>query len=208
MNTNRIRPRPLFAALLLACFFAACPMEDGNNSGPPAPENRNVLDPKLVGTWDGYFPSSWERYVITTTKNSPGFFGTLEYGGSYSGSYANSSSQYEEYFAGDIVWVEKFSDKAGVIIIEYFPGREGTWINLGNQKNPNGYTFYGIYYHQMNGSGAAGTTIYFSNTNDQSPSNRNGPTETETLAQAKAKFTQANMPNLMNQDVGLPQTKK
>jgi hypothetical protein len=198
--------KPLFTAMLIGAaalavsLVVACTNPAGGGGGD-AKYPVVGLDPKLAGTWRAEFPSAWEQYDITS--------GTLTYGGSYAGSYG--TGPYGEYFAGNIVYAEQFSDKAGVIIIEYLPGREGTWYSLSNQSHPDGYTFYGIYYHQMNGNGSAGTTVYFSNTSDQDPSGpygQYGPSETETLAQAKARFTEGNMNNWMDRSVGDPQTKQ
>jgi hypothetical protein len=177
-------------ALFVSVFFSACPMEDDPDSGAGV-----GLDPRLVGTWRFEFGDSYEQFVIQSDGVLGGTDDTLTYSGNYSG--ADS-----EIFSGTIRYAEEFSSSAGIIIIEYLPGHENSWpLWSGGEPEPPG-NFYGIYYLNLN---SAGTEVFLACTNDQKKDN--GPTETETLDEAIAKFTQGNMNQLMDLSVGDPQHK-
>jgi hypothetical protein len=121
-----------------------------------------------------------------------------------------------EFFSGDIVYAEAFRAtttediNSGVIIIQYHAGHElewRHWINAPSTWAAQGYRypdkkFYGLYYIDLH---ADGNQVFIAQTNDQR--NAFGPTETATLAEAKAKFTKANLPNLLDLSVGDPQTR-
>ena len=204
-----------FAALLIgaALLFAAFPMEgSGDNGGGIPAASKYTLAPKLLGKWEfewgNKYGSGVEKVTLTATKNKPGNFGTIE----YEGGWGSDDGSY----AGDIVWVEQFSETAGILIIEYWPGRESTWMSLATEESPSwkphplGYKFYGVYYLNYKGDGGPGTICFFANTNDQDPKapyGWHGPTETQTLEQAKKKFTQGNLPDLLDLSVGDPQIK-
>lgn len=156
------------------------------------------LDPRLVGTWRFEFGSGYEQFVIQSDGNLDGKDDTLTYNSNYSGTD-------DEIFAGAIVYAECFSSNAGIIIIEYLPGRKQIWIDRSTMQplasQPPG-NFYGIYYLSLNGDG---TEVFLAYTSDQA--RNNGPTETETLEDAIAKFTQGNMNQLLDLSVGDPQHK-
>ena len=186
---------------LWGLVFAGCPMADDplNDSGAA----QNVLDERLYGVWEWRLNTMVERITVSP---SGGGMGTLSYGSNV------YSAAVTESFAGTIVYAESFSSETGIIIIEYLPGRKQKWIDWGKANpgqnyfplrsdNPAG-NFYGIYFINLNGGG---TRVFLACTNDQS--NNYGPTETETLEQAKAKFTRGNMNQLLDLSVGDPQTK-
>jgi hypothetical protein len=183
---------PLWAAFFALCgalFFAACPMEDDPDDGAGI-----GLDPRLIGTWRMEFGGYYEEIDIRSDGVLGGTDDTLTKSNNYSGADAT-------IFSGTIVYAERFSSSAGIIIIEYLPGRENSWLYWGGASEPPG-DFYGIYYLNLN---SAGTEVFLADTSDQSANY--GPTETETLEEAKAKFTQGNMNQLLDLNVGDPQHK-
>ena len=212
------------AALLIGviglCWAAACSQPAGGGGGV-SPDRRYTLDPKLLGEWKFVWANDEsngvERVTVTDAKNKSGSFGTFEYDGGF-GDGANGDDGDgggDGSYAGDIMWVERFSDSAGILIVEFWPGREVSWMSLddggGWQPHPEGYRFYGVYYINYTGNGGPGSTCFFANTNDQDPNaqwGQYGPTETATLEQAKAQFTQGNMNQLLDLSVGDPQTKQ
>ena len=210
MNPIRIKQRARCGALLLclALCLAACSNPAGGGSGGPGyPVQR--LDPKLAGTWRFDMPGGgYERIVITQS----GSLGTIEKG-SEADWTNNGAGGYEEYYAGDIVYAEQWSAAAGVLIVKFYEGREVKWWSINNDDqyppvpNPEGHRFYGVYYLNL-GDGSPGSTVFLGDTSDQSAGNLYGPTETATLEEAKAKFTQGNMNQLLDLSLGDPQTKQ
>jgi hypothetical protein len=186
-----------------ALLLAGCPMEDEPSRSVPG------LNADLIGTWEFLGPYGSDRYVITDTM--------LTY---YSGPPNATLSNFVEKWAGEMVYADGFTEEAGIIIIEYTNGHKQIWPdnNTWHEDPPesNNYVadplnpqptgnFYGIYYNNLEG-GAVGNTVFLSNTNDQS--NNNGPTETETLEQAKMKFILGNMNNLIDLEAASPMAKK
>jgi hypothetical protein len=206
----------LAASVLTACalVFAGCPMEDDPLTEAPAeaaetpetPEaSRPALDERLFGIWEWTLGSIVERISIRPTEGST--LGSLTYASNV------YSAAVTDRFAGNIIYAENFSDTAGVIIIRYLSGKKQQWVDWDKadpeqnsfplrQDHPVGKNFYGIYFLNLNGEG---TQVFLACTNDQN--NNYGPTETETLEQAKEKFTQGNMNQLLDLSVGDPQTK-
>jgi hypothetical protein len=203
----------LFGAFLgLTLVFAGCPLEEDPLKSKPAEEeegeeesleNEPELDERLYGVWEWRMNTMVERFTISPTGGS---LGTLSYGSNV------YSSTVQENFAGNIVYAENFSSSAGIIIIQYLSGHKQEWIDWDNADpgnnhfplrpdNPSG-DFYGIYFLNLNNGG---TRVFLACTNDQR--NNYGPTETATLAAAKAKFTLGNMNQLMDLSVGDPQDK-
>ncbi|MDR3334097.1 MAG: hypothetical protein LBT13_04295 [Treponema sp.] len=185
-----------------ALSFTGCPMDDDSSEGSVG------LDPNLIGTWEMNGPYGGDRYIFTGTQ--------LTYG-SLSANTANPIT-YNEIWSGYIRYSEEFSSAthAGVIIIEYIPGHKqewsdgnwvqdenGTWVSGKLDPQPEG-NFYGIYYTGLEG-GDVGHTIYLSNTTLQDGTY--GPTETETLDEAKARFTEEHMPDYISLTGTTPQTK-
>jgi hypothetical protein len=197
---------PLFA-FAAALLLAACPLEDDPLGGSVG------LDERLYGLWRFEYNTIVEDIRITREPQNPGNLGALSYG-------ANiwASVGFKENFAGDIVYAENFSDgtgsvgRSGILIIEYWPGHEQDWVDWNKalppdyfplrEDNPVGKNFYGIYFINMN---EEGTQVFLACTNDQSTNY--GPTETATLEEAIAKFTQGNMNQLLDLSVGDPQHK-
>jgi hypothetical protein len=199
MKSKRNIRFPLWAAffvLFVTFFFAACPMEDDPDTGAGI-----GLDPRLVGTWRlEYGVGGYEQFVIQSDGVLGGTDDTLIYNNSdYPGTDDN------EIFAGTIVYAERFSSSAGIIIIEYLSGHKQVWMDwntdLPLDPQPSG-NFYGIYYLNLN---SAGTEVFLACTNDKD--NNNGPTETVTLEEAIAKFTRGNLNQLLDLSVGEPQHK-
>jgi hypothetical protein len=192
--------------LVVFLVLAACPLEDDPLEGGAG------LDERLYGVWRFEYGSIVEEIRITREPRNPANLGAL-----IAGSNIWEAVGFRENFAGDIVYAETFTESAdvgagGIIIIEYWPGHEQTWVDWTKavppdyfplrKDNPVGKNFYGIYFLNMN---AAGTQVFLAYTNDQSTNY--GPTETETLEEAVAKFTQGNMNQLLDLSVGDPQHK-
>ena len=210
----------ILAALILV--FAGCRLEDDplfeeeqetaqqeetgdeENGHEELPAVAFTLDERLYGVWEWSSGSMVERITISPTEGSAA---TLTYGSNV------YSVEVKESFAGTIVYAANFSSGAGIIIIQYLPGRELKWVDWTNADpsqnyfplrpdNPAGKNFYGIYFLNLN---EEGTRVFLACTNDQN--NNYGPTETATLQEAKAKFTQGNMNQLLDLDAGDPQDK-
>jgi hypothetical protein len=187
----------LAAALLLT----ACPLEDD-----PL-ESGAGFDERLYGVWRFEYGNIVEEIRITREPRNSGNWAAISYG-------ANiwDDIGFKEAFAGDIVYAANFSKSAGIIIVEYWPGREQNWVDWNKawppyyfplrEDNPVGKNFYGIYFLNMN---EEGTQVFLACTNDQSTNY--GPTETATLEEAVAKFTEGNMNQLLDLSVGDPQHK-
>jgi hypothetical protein len=206
--------RPIFMGII-ALFLAGCSMEE-----PEAGEKREGwLDPRLVGAWRFTFAGSYEQCVITEKPQlDERNLGTLMFGHKgWGGGFGSEDDPnvYHDSFGGDIVYASAFrttSDdtSAGIIIIEYWQGHENSWPWW--SEAPEGWAeqsyrfpnrnFYGIYYINLF---ADGHQVFLACTNDQSTNY--GPTETRTLEEAIDKFTEANLPNLLNLDVGDPHTR-
>jgi hypothetical protein len=190
-----------FLFLAAALFLAACPLEDDPLEGGEG------LDERLYGLWRFQYGTIVEDIRVTREPQNPGNLGALSYG-----SNIWASIGFQESFAGDIVYAENFSDTGGILIVEYWPGHEQNWVDWTKARppayfplrddNPVGKNFYGIYFLNMN---EEGTQVFLACTNDQSTNY--GPTETETLEEAIAKFTQGNMNQLLDLSVGDPQHK-
>jgi hypothetical protein len=200
--------------------FTGCPMEEPEAGG----EREDWLDPRLVGAWRFTFEGSYEQCVITTkprnTEPREGHppLGTLVFGyKGWGGAFdPEAGDGYHDSFGGDIVYAAAFrtssgDDKsAGILIIEYWPGLENKWPWW--SEAPEGWAeqgyrypnrnFYGIYYINLY---ADGHQVFLAQSNDQETNY--GPTETATLEEAIAQFTEENLPNLLNLDVGDPHTR-
>jgi hypothetical protein len=192
----------LFLALAAAVFLpASCALEKDPLEGSAG------LDERLYGLWRFEYNRIVEEIRITREPLNPSNLGALSYGANI---WADLG--FRENFAGDIVYAESFSESAGIIIIEYWPEHEQVWVDWDKAwppyyfppraDNPVGKNFYGIYFLNLN---EEGTQVFLACTNDQS--NNYGPTETETLEEAIAKFTPGNMNQLLDLSVGDPQHK-
>jgi hypothetical protein len=194
-------------AVVMVLLLAGCSLEDDSLNGANAASQEEArLDDRLYGVWRFEFGNTAEEFRITRTPRRAGNVGGLTYGSKL------WTSVLQENFAGDIVYAANFSGTAGVIIIEYWPGHKQVWVDW-NQANPSASyfppradnpagNFYGIYFLNMN---EAGTQVFLACTNDQR--NNYGPTETETLDEAIAKFTQGNMNQMLDLSVGDRQRK-
>jgi hypothetical protein len=194
-------PAPALVLAAVILVFAGCRMESDPLTDPGTGEN--ALDERLYGVWEWRLGTTVEQITINPEGGS---MGTLTYGSNV------YSATITESFAGNIVYAESFSSSAGIIIIQYLSGHKQKWIDWNNAApsqnyfplrpdNPAG-NFYGIYFLNLN---SGGTQVFLACTNDQQ--NNYGPTETETLEQAKAKFTQGSMNQLLDLSVGDPQAK-
>jgi hypothetical protein len=185
-----------FALFLVlgALAFVGCQMEGDDDEGGIG------LDSRLQGTWE--FDDAGrggERYVIDGTSFT---YGSL--------SGTGENVDYTEVYAGTIVHVERYTNTAGVIIIEYteehkqewyFYDEANGWAKTKLDPQPTG-NFYGIYYSSLKARDDGTLEVKFSNTSDSA--NNYGPTEAETLEAAIKKFTVENMNKLMNIDLGEP----
>lgn len=191
---KKIKQSAVFVLLGVLLLLTGCPDPVGDDA--PA----GALDSRLTGVWRFEYGSMYEQITITTQVNKPGYFGTFEIGGTFT----SPTNEYKESFAGHIAWAEPFSNAEGILIIEYFPGRENRWPYWGGDPAPPG-NFYGVYYLDMHEVGGVLQAKIFC-TNDQE---RNyGPTETADLEEAKAKFIQDNISKYLNLSVGDPQKKQ
>ncbi|MDR0568678.1 MAG: hypothetical protein LBG87_05680 [Spirochaetaceae bacterium] len=206
--------------LFSGVFFAGCPIEEPDEGV----RRKGWLDPRLIGTWRFTFEGSYEQCVITGTPRNTGpreghlplgslVFGYKGWGGAFN---PDAGENYHDQFGGDIVYAEAFrtssddNTSAGILIIEYYPGLENKWPwwseapeNWAAQDYKNtGKNFYGIYYINL---WAEGRQVFLAQSNDQKTNY--GPTETRTLKEAIAKFTEENLPNMLNLDVGDPHTR-
>ncbi|MDR1024846.1 MAG: hypothetical protein LBL56_03905 [Treponema sp.] len=178
-----------------SCALEADPLEGGGG-----------LDERLYGVWRFEYGRIVEEIRITREPHNPGNLGALVAGGAIW-----EDIGFQENFAGDIVYAENFSESGGIIIIEYWPEHEQVWVDWSKAEPPDYFPprkdsptgrFYGIYFLNMN---EEGTQVFLAFTNDQN--NRYGPTETETLEEAIAKFTTGNMNQMLDLSVGDPQHK-
>jgi hypothetical protein len=186
--------------LAAALFLAACPLEDDPLGGGEG------LDPRLYGVWRFEYDRIVEEIRVTPEPLNPGNLRAFT-----SGTDVWEALGFQESFAGDIRYAKSFKDDAGIIIIEYWPGHKQLWVDWDKatppfyfpprDDNPVG-NFYGIYYLNMN---EEGTQVFLANTSDQG--NNYGPTETETLEEAIAKFTEGNMNQMLDLSIGDPQHK-
>jgi hypothetical protein len=220
------RKRRAFALIILVFLLAGCilegespveetPSEETPKKDPageepeeeaPAAPDRGSLDPRLYGLWRfAYNGKVMEEIEISAEVQGEGNLGSLTYRGIY------QSADLQEVFAGDIVYGANFSEKAGVLIIEYWPGHKQVWIDWGASfypydmvplsPQPRG-NFYGIYFLRLN---EEGTEVLLACTSDQN--DNYGPTEALTLEEAAARFTEENRPLWMHLSVGDPQQK-
>ena len=147
--------------------------------GEPEPDGF-VDDGKLNPLLIGKWENEWEEYTITsTTFNFESF----------------------DDWGGNIRHVVNFSTNSGVIIIEYSEGKKQAWTDWDtfDDITPDG-NFYGIYFRDLKAN-----SVMLSNTSDLE--NDYGPTETNTLEEAKNKFTYLNIDKWVSQGTGSAQTK-
>ncbi|MDR0731049.1 MAG: hypothetical protein LBF63_05215 [Treponema sp.] len=219
MLRKLVKTAPGAMLVLALLVFAGCRMEDDpliepepepvttsdpvTDDEPETIAAENTLDERLYGVWEWKMNTMVEQFIIKPVEGS---MGTLTYGSNV------YSATIKESFAGTIEYAENFSSGAGIIIIQYLPGHKQNWVDWTKADPSNGYfplradnpegNYYGIYFLNMNDEG---TRVFLALTNDQN--NNYGPTETGTLAAAKAKFTQGNMNQLLDLSVGDPQDK-
>jgi hypothetical protein len=209
-----IRVKPLGGLIVLAILLAGCileeelPVKEAPAAETPQEEepDRGSLDPRLFGLWRfSYNNQVMEEIEIATEAQGAGNLGSFTYLGIY------HSADLQEVFAGDIVYGANFSDKAGVLIIEYWTGHKQVWIDWGKSVYPYNMVprnpqpkgnFYGIYFLQLN---EEGTVVMLVCTNDQS--SNYGPTEALTLEEAVARFSEENRELWMHTGVGDAQKK-
>jgi hypothetical protein len=179
------------------------------------------MDPRLFGVWRFAFAGNYEECVVSeqprfSVEENDGHqsHGSLVVGNSGWGGGFGQGTGYSVFFGGDIVYAASFgtnqenNESAGILILKLWPDYPVTW-RFWSEK-PEGWeeqgcrypdrTYYGIYYLNFKEDG---NQVFFAQTNEQATNY--GPTETQTLEEAIAKFTQANINNLLNLDVGDPQ---
>jgi hypothetical protein len=190
---------------LITLILASCPLTDD-----PL-ENKIGMDPRLYGVWrfqggDGVY----EEIIISPETVALDSFGTFTYGGTFS----QSNGSYAINFKGDIVYAESFSAEDGILIIKYHRtpiDYKQFWLDWSKSSWPHKLVpldpqptgdYYGVYFLDMSGDGSR---VFLACTNDQLTNS--GPTETDTLEGAIAKFTIGNMNQMLDLSVGDPQTK-
>jgi hypothetical protein len=210
-----------FSLLIAALLFAGCPM----NAPPVTGAARGWMDPRIFGVWRFALAGSYEECVVSrearfSAEENGGnpAFGSLVFGydGWGGGFNEEGSDGYAIGFGGDIVYAASFgtnrenNESAGILILKLWPDYPVTWPWWPEQPPgwaERGYrypdrTYYGVYYLNFKGDG---NQIFFAQSSDQKTNY--GPTETRTLEEAIEKFTGANINNLLNLDVGDPQTR-
>jgi hypothetical protein len=177
--------------------------EDPAQQGP----DRGSLDPRLYGLWRFSYSGKVMEEIEIAAPADAGASGH----GSFTYRGILHSASLAESFAGDIVYAENFSDKTGVLIVEYWPGHKQVWIDWGASFYPTNMVpldpqppgnFYGVYFLRLN---EAGAEVLLACTSDQA--NAYGPTEAATLEEAVARFTEENRELWMHLSVGDPQQK-
>jgi hypothetical protein len=170
--------------LLGALMFSACDTNSGGDT------------PSIIGEWKYNFTtgSGYERYSITE-----GSLTKYEDWGTGSGESAA--------FSGSIEYIDEFTSDAGVIIIKYTLGKEKQWMDWSDIDNPTPVArtgdYYGIYYRDLTNE-----SVTLADTSDMAHSSGSGPTETQSLEAAKAKFTKNNVTNLVNWSLVQPQIRQ
>jgi hypothetical protein len=204
----------VFAAFL----FASCPMV----APPVTGARKNWMDPRLFGVWRFTFAGSYEECVVSEQArfgveenggNQP--YGSLVFGyDGWGGDFNQGSDGYTIFIGGDIVYAASFgtnqenNESAGILILKLWPDYPVTWrwwSEMPEGWAEQGYrypdrNYYGVYYLNFKEDG---NQVFLAQSNEQATNY--GPTETRTLEEAIAKFTEANINNLLNLDVGDPQ---
>jgi hypothetical protein len=201
-GTGQTRHGRLLLCIAASLCFASCPLEDD-----PL-EKKTGMDPRLFGVWRFGFGDAYEEFKIAPPGNAS-ILGTFESGG-YSSGEPNSIG----FFKGDIVYAESFSASAGILIVKYWRtpiDYKQVWLDwtksvwpsklIPLNPQPSG-DYYGVYFIDMREDGRQ---VFLACTNDQNTNS--GPTETDTLEEAMAKFTIGNMNQMLDLSVGDPQTK-
>jgi hypothetical protein len=193
---------------VLSLFVLSCPLTDDPLTGSIG------LNPKLYGVWrfQGGL-GAYEEIIINREPHDLSSWGGFIYGAATIMD-PDVPPEYKINFAGDIVYAKSFSDSAGILIIKYWRtpvDYKQIWVDWSvsiwpvklilRDPQPAG-DYYGVYFLNLN---EAGTRVFLACTNDQSTNS--GPTETLTLEEAIAKFTQGNMNQMLDLSVGDPQTR-
>jgi hypothetical protein len=173
------------AALNSAGQSGLSPPADGQTGGP--------LDPRLIGVW------KWDNGVYHDgyALHEDGDLTTFSYDDGFNGLYGFS-------YTGVIRYVDSFSPAAGVIIIEYAPGGWPRYIEIlkdGRLAIPG--PFFGVYY-----SGLTDTSVVMANSTSLDSTPLYAPPETLTLAEAIAKFTEADKARFVASGVAQIQEKQ
>jgi hypothetical protein len=205
------------AIVSAALLLAGCPME-----APPAiGARKDWMDPRLFGVWRFTYSGSYEECVVSeqarfSAEENGGRqpYGSLVFGSDGWGNVFNPGVDgYSIFFGGDIVYAASFGtnqenkESAGVLILKLWPDYPVSWRWW--SEMPDGWAeqgcrypdrdYYGVYYLNFKGHG---NQVFLAQSNEQATNY--GPTETQTLEEAVAKFTEANINNLLNLDVGDP----
>ncbi|WP_062328015.1 hypothetical protein [Treponema endosymbiont of Eucomonympha sp.] len=175
----RRTPPPRIFALCLAAS-AALFVGCKNNVNDNSFADSHELNAKLIGEWKFEYEGGYELYAITTT--------TFVYGG------ASGEAGYSETFSGTIEYASNFSDN-GVIIVQS--------DNLPDYFGESGNQYLGIYYRDLTAK-----TVKIANPTDLNHTDGYGPTATDTLDGAKAKFTVDAAVDFVNWSMVQSQTKQ
>ena len=167
----------LVLVLLAGLLSMAC--SDSNDSSKSNIAG-DSLPAGLIGEWsDG---SGYEYFTITANHL---LYEAVDW---VNMDYADPDYGLVPMWGGSIVYVSSFNAASGIIIIKYDEGLEQVWMDWDTymplDPQPAG-KYYGIYYDNLTED-----TVNLSSTTDQDPEN-SGPTETSTLAEAIARFTEA-----------------
>jgi hypothetical protein len=183
-------------------LFVSCPLEDDPLNG------KTGIDPRLFGVWRFGYGDAYEEFKISPSGNAS-ILGTFESGG-----FNNGATNSISAFKGDIVYAESFSASAGILIIKYWRtpiDYKPIWLDWSQSVWPHKLIeldpqptgeYYGVYFINMREDGRQ---VFLACSSDQSANS--GPTETDTLEEAIAKFSVGNMNQMLDLSVGDPQTK-
>jgi hypothetical protein len=175
---RRGRLLTLLFGLAAALLVLGCPNPSGGGGDPPAAKS------SLIGVWASPTGDGYE-----VTQNS------VIYRGFDSAIYGKFS------FQGTIKNEPDFTATEGVLIVQYAPTDKPNPANIPGMQPPGG-DFQAIYWRSLTAN-----SVILANAANLTPGATIGP-ETTTLAEAKAKFTLADVGNYVGWSGVTPQSKK
>jgi hypothetical protein len=191
--------------LPLVVCLVSCPLTDDPIEGSIG------MNPALYGVWRSGSGQYFEEFTVSPERTDPA--DTTSLGVFIAPGYEGYGPYNVAKFQGEIRYAASFSDRSGILIVEYHAGHKQVWVDWEASDPTNGTTwvlrnpqpagnFYGIYYLDL---ASDGNRVFLALTNAQD--DNYGPTEALTLPEAIEKFTLGNMNQLLDLSVGDPQTK-